>query len=72
MKYDHCTIEDLQRLSRGGDEVAMKELGERIMWMNIIDDNYHECQYRDELDELKQDMAVPPDCPHCGKWLTDK
>lgn len=67
------SIEELQRIARTGDEDAIYELGRRAIDIDFcLDDGYY-CKHALELWELEQalDAEIPPDCPHCGKLLTD-
>lgn len=73
--YTHWTIEDLQRIADVDDE-ALKELGRKVINLEIHE---HEilgntyCEYVSELQDLKTalDSEIPPECPHCGKCITD-
>jgi len=74
MDYKHFTFSELQSWGIAGDQGALLELGKRVLDMPTeYDGRDHHCQYKDELEDLRDelDREVPPDCPHCGKWITD-
>ena len=67
----HQTIDELQRHGLAGDEAAILELGRRAL--NLTFDCGTYCEHREELWDLEDALLteIPPDCPHCGKLLTD-
>jgi hypothetical protein len=70
---DYFSIAELQRHGIAGDQDAIFELGKRVLNLDIEEDD-HMCEFRRELIQLKNDLFfdIPPDCPHCGGWLTDQ
>lgn len=70
----HClSVEELQRLGRAGDSSAVAELGRRALDMDFCFGDEVYCEHRHELSDLQQALnsEPPPECPHCGGWLTE-
>jgi hypothetical protein len=72
-------FEELQSKAEAGDEGALIELGRRVLdWdVHTVDcdgPSKRYCKYEVELISLQQDLDTepPPECPHCGKWITEK
>ena len=77
MVLSNATIEELQRHGLAGDKDAIMELGRRALKLDFCRgystvDGARYCEHAIELDELKTalDNEIPPECPHCGKWIT--
>lgn len=68
-------IEDLQRRGRAGDESAILELGRRVLDFEfcLANSEGRYCKHEHDLHalEVKLDIEIPPQCPHCSGWLTD-
>jgi len=73
MRFAHLTIVELQSFGRSGDANALIELGKRVLDIEFCFDDNKFCSHRDELSDLQYALEneVPPDCPHCGKWISD-
>ena len=73
MLLNHLTIKELQRLGRSGDASALAELGKRVLDMKFCFDDDKYCSHRIELYDLQHalESEVPPECPNCGKWISD-
>ena len=79
MSLKHNTIEELQQLGNNGDEAALLELGRKVLDVDfcLVEKHYMNrdrvCTHLNELVKLQSDLDtdIPPDCPHCGKWITD-
>lgn len=73
MDLGALAIEDLQRMGNAGDENALIALGKKVLDFDfcLSDDKF--CDHRFELEDIKNalDTEIHPDCPHCGKWITD-
>lgn len=72
----HLTIDELQSAGRSGSLEALQELGRKVLDMNFCYGDLHaaRCDHLEDLVSLQfeLDCDIPTDCPHCGKWLTDK
>ena len=68
---NHLTIEELQRQARIGNEQATLELGKRVMDFSFCFGEARYCEHEYELQMLIFDLEneIPPECPHCGKYL---
>lgn len=73
MCFEHLSIKELQSIGIGGDTAALIELGKRVLSMEFCPNDEHICEHEHELFELKHDLdnEIPPDCPHCGKFISD-
>ena len=74
MVYKTLTIKDLQRLGNGDDEGTLIELGRRVLDLDFrVEGDRHICEYRNKLEdlELSLESEIPPECPHCGKFIGD-
>ena len=72
MRLGFLTIEELQSRGILNDEDALIELGKRVL--NIkFNCNEFCCEHEYELAELQValDSELPPECPHCGKFISD-
>lgn len=71
---DHLSISELQQFNEH-DVVAMAALGRKVISYAFC--TYEEpnkfCEHLIELGELQSALAseIPPECPHCGKWITE-
>lgn len=74
MSLSSYSIEDLQQRGQAGDEEAIAELGRRVMDFDFCLSDTGYCKHKLELHELQNDLAseVPPSCPKCDTWLTEK
>lgn len=74
MSLSLMSIEDLQSQGLAGDEAAILELGRRVLEMDFCMSDTVYCEHRHELRELQNqlDTEIPPQCPKCDHWLTDK
>lgn len=76
MSLSTLTIEELQSLGQAGDESAILELGRRVLEFDfcLTEQSRIYCEHAFELQTLEEHLnaEVPPDCPRCGHWLTEK
>ena len=74
--YSSLTIEELQCLGVKDDTAALIELGRRVIDIPVHDHtgNMYFCEAEWELKELEISLnnEIPPECPNCGHFLTDK
>ena len=71
---NHLTIDELQQYGRLGNEEALLELGRKVLDLDFCFGEKRYCSNQHDLAMLEyalESEEVPPDCPHCGKWLTD-
>ena len=71
MKPENLTMEELQHYGQCGDIEILAELGRRVLEFEFCYGDNRYCTHRIELGELKDELQseIPPECPHCGKWL---
>jgi hypothetical protein len=72
MAYENHTIEELQKEGAMGNELALTELGRRVLTFEFCMINKY-CSHLAALAELQQalDTEIPDDCPHCGKFISE-
>lgn len=70
---NHLTIDELQQYGRLGNEEALLELGRKVLEFDFCMGGKTYCCHMDALVEIQTalEFEMPPECPHCDKWLTD-
>lgn len=71
---EHLTISELQRRGASGDTEALTELGRRVLDIDFdCQEHGRYCPHLEELNKIADELNqhLPPDCPHCGKFLTN-
>lgn len=77
MQLNILSISELQSMGAAGDIDILAELGKRVLDLRIHEHTGgiadYVCNAQWDLDELQRalDNEIPPECPRCGKWLTD-
>lgn len=74
MNYGNLKLEELQYLGMSNDQDAILELGRRALDMDFCMSDKSHCKHSLELIQLQQSLEteIPPQCPHCSGWLTEK
>jgi hypothetical protein len=74
MCYTRYTLEELQCLGMTNDQEAIYELGRRALTMDFCLSDVEYCKHKVELLGIQWDLEneVPPQCPRCHGWLTEK
>lgn len=74
MSLSTMSLEELQSHGLAGDQEAILELGRRVLEFDFCMSNTSYCEHRIELKELEEqlDTEIPPSCPRCDQWLTEK